>query len=417
MSNNIYKNVAAYVTSMFEDNLRPSLLYHNLDHTRTVVQRAEEIAAHYQLTETETLTIYTAAWFHDTGHIFVEPERHEEKSAELMKIFMQKEGILSGTIIADIEGCILATKMPRSPKNLMEQILCDADTYHFGTKDFKKTNKALRKEFALRGYDKVVRDWWPNTLKILAEHVFYTTYCKALLEPRKQQNLEWAKRKTAEKEAAVIRSEKLTTAETDEEETDEKNKALLARGVQTMFKQTSVNHIRLTQLADSKAHILISVNAIIISLILSLLVRRLSDSPYLTVPAIIFLISSLSTIILAILSARPKVTQGTFTREDVVNKKTNLIFFGNFFNASLEEYEWAMSTLIKDTDYLYGTLIKDIYQIGVVLARKYRLVYLAYNVFMVGLVVSVISFFVASVLHAGQANVSTSVQDASGSPF
>src|SRR6185312_13074245 len=113
----------------------------------------------------------------------------------------------------------------------------------------------------------------------------------------------------------------------------------------------------------------------------------------------------------------PMVTQGTFTREEVMNKKTNLIFFGNFFKATPEEYEWAMSTLLKDSDYLYSTLIKDIYQIGVVLARKYRLVYLAYNVFMVGLIVSVVSFFIASLIHAGQANITTTVQDAAGSPF
>jgi predicted metal-dependent HD superfamily phosphohydrolase len=418
MSNNVYKNVAAFVTSLYEENPRPSLLYHNLVHTKNVVQRAEEIAAHYQLSESETMAIYIAAWFHDTGNVFAEADKHEEKSVELMKDFMHKEGIVNETVLTDIANCILATKMPQSPKNLMEEILCDADTYHFGTKDFKKTNKLLRKEYALRGYDKIVRDWRVNTVKILETHHFYTSYCRALLSSRKEQNIEWAKKKTIEKVTGTPNAPiPHADAPLNEQESANMKRSLLSRGVQTMFKQTSVNHIRLTQLADSKAHILISVNAIIISLILSLLVRRLSDAPYLTIPAIIFLVSSLSTIVLAILSARPMVTQGTFTREEVMNKKTNLLFFGNFFKANLDEYEWAMSTLIKDSDYLYSTLIKDIYQIGVVLARKYRLVYLAYNVFMIGLILSVVSFFIASVIHVGQGHASGSIQDATGSPF
>jgi len=51
---------------------------------------------------------------------------------------------------------------------------------------------------------------------------------------------------------------------------------------------------------------------------------------------------------------------------------------------------------MKDPDYLYGTLIKDIYQLGVVLGRKYKLVHLAYNIFMIGIIISVIAFAIAA---------------------
>ena len=109
--------------------------------------------------------------------------------------------------------------------------------------------------------------------------------------------------------------------------------------------------------------------------------------------------SSVTTIVVAILATRPKVNQGTFSREDILSKKTNLLFFGNFHKATLEEYEWGMSQMMKDQDYLYGTLVKDIYFLGVVLGRKYKLIRLAYNVFMFGIIVSVIAFTLAVLFH------------------
>jgi hypothetical protein len=152
-------------------------------------------------------------------------------------------------------------------------------------------------------------------------------------------------------------------------------------------------------MADRKANILISVNSIIISVILSVLVRRLEVDTYLIIPTVMFLVSSVTTIVLAILATRPKISQGVFNREDIMNHKTNLLFFGNFYKASFEEYEWGMSQLMRDPDYLYGTLIKDIHQLGVVLGRKYKLLRIAYNVFMVGIIVSVVSFAIAVVLN------------------
>ncbi len=61
----------------------------------------------------------------------------------------------------------------------------------------------------------------------------------------------------------------------------------------------------------------------------------------------------------------------------------------------LDEYQWAMNEMIKDRDYIYNTMIKDLYFLGIVLERKYRLLRVAYNFFMFGIVASVIAFVVA----------------------
>ena len=74
----------------------------------------------------------------------------------------------------------------------------------------------------------------------------------------------------------------------------------------------------------------------------------------------------------------------------------NLLFFGNFHEMSLEDYTWGMNEMMNNRDYLYGTMIKDIYSLGVVLAKKYRFLRISYNIFMFGLIASVIAFGIAS---------------------
>ena len=169
------------------------------------------------------------------------------------------------------------------------------------------------------------------------------------------------------------------------------------RGIDTLFRVTLGNHTRLSGIADSKANILLSVNAIIISIALSTLIPKL-DSPknvHLVVPTFIMLMSSVITIIFAILSTRPKVTKGVFTKKDIEDKKVNLLFFGNFYKMPLTDYQWAMNEMMKDREYLYNSMIKDLYYLGIVLEKKYRLLRIAYNIFMIGIVLSVIAFVVA----------------------
>ena len=172
-----------------------------------------------------------------------------------------------------------------------------------------------------------------------------------------------------------------------------------AKGMQTMLRLTSGNHIKLSEMADQKAHILITVNAIIISVILGVLLRKLETDPYLIIPTLIFLTVAVSTIILSILATRPKLTDGNFTENDISQKKTNLLFFGNFYKVELPAYEKAMRTMMMDSDYLYSSIIKDIYYLGVAIGKKYKLLRLAYNVFMFGLIISVLAFAIASIFY------------------
>jgi hypothetical protein len=289
------------------------------------------------------------------------------------------------------------------PKTLLEQIVKDADTYHLGTPEFKKTNKQVRKEVSQDEDNPIKKvDWDVRTLEFMEKHKYYTSYCKELLEKGKEENIQKLRQKIVE--GSVSKEESKLFGEqnsVDAKDASKQKSSLISRGIQTMLRLASENHLRLSDMADRKANILISVNAIIISVIVSVLVRKFETDPYIVIPTIIFLLSSVITIVMAILATRPKVTGGTFTKEDITNKKTNLLFFGNFYKATLEDYSWAMSIMMRDPDYLYGSLIKDIYYLAVVLGRKYKLLRLAYNIFMIGIVISVVAFTIAVFTKSG----------------
>ena len=106
----------------------------------------------------------------------------------------------------------------------------------------------------------------------------------------------------------------------------------------------------------------------------------------------------LTAIVLAILATRPNVSSGVFTDDEVLGRKTNLLFFGNFHKMKLDRYDWAMKEMMKDGEYLYGSMIKDIYFLGVVLGKKYKLLRLCCTTFMIGFVLSIIGFVCAMLL-------------------
>ena len=167
------------------------------------------------------------------------------------------------------------------------------------------------------------------------------------------------------------------------------------RGIETMFRTTSKNHMELSAMADNKANIMISINSIILSVIVSVLIRKLEEYPHMTVPAILLTVVCLTTIVFAILATRPNVSKGKFERLDIVNKETNLLFFGNFHRMALKDYQWGMKEMLQDADYLYGSMIKDIYFLGTVLGKKYRLLRISYTIFMFGFVLSILGFIIA----------------------
>src|SRR5690606_40551305 len=174
-------------------------------------------------------------------------------------------------------------------------------------------------------------------------------------------------------------------------------KKKIQKGVDTIFRVASKNHQTLSDNADRKANILLSVNAIIISIILSSLFPKL-DKPsdqYLIYPTLLFLCFSVISIFIAIAVTKPHITSNLSSKGKAVRQKANILFFGNFHKMTLDDFENQMDKLMRDKDDIYSSLTKDLYFLGQVLWHKYALLRTAYTFFIIGIVISIVAFVIA----------------------
>jgi len=389
------------VEQLFRDHQDPRLLYHNAQHTRDVVSAVITIGGQYALSEKESFPIIAAAWWHDTGYLFSGPENHEQVSAEKAIGYFTEKGLDEATI-ETIRGCIMATKVPQQPHNLYEQIICDADLFHFGKPGFLDKSKMLKRENELyTGKELTGTEWRAVTIGFMTGHKYFTEFALRELAPQKveylaellkKQSKKLEKQETVEGVMVPVADEKPEKVKKEKKADKEESPT---RGVETLFRLTSKNHMDMSAMADSKAGIMISVNSIIISVVISFLMRKLEDYPHLILPTVILLLVNISTIIFSILATRPKILGGQFSQEDIDNRKINLLFFGHFHRMPLEAYQKGIKQMLNDKEYLYSSLVKDIYYLGVVLGRKYKFLRISYTIFMYGLIIAVFAFGLA----------------------
>lgn len=395
--NGILKIIPEYVAGYVQSKANEvKLPYHNMLHTKGVVEATKQIAHHYQLNEHDYFVVVTAAWFHDLGYYSGESKDHEVQSVAIATEFLKCNAV-NARVVEEIAACIMATKMPQQPVTLLQKILCDADLYNLGTKEFCERNKLMRKEQELKQRNEIDRkEWRASTIELLQQHHYHTDYCQLLLNETKQKNLE-----------QLLKKNKISKQDNpDESEDDEISAAIKpsnkkngkgkdsrpVRGIETMIRVASTNHQRLSDMADNKAHIMISVNSIILSIVIGLVARKLDTIANVLFPVLILLVGAVMAIIFSVLATRPKIPSGYFVPEQVQNKTANLLFFGNFYKMKYEEYWEAMKKVMDDGEFLYGSLVRDIFSQGVVLGNKYKLLRLSYTIFMFTLVLSVIGF-------------------------
>ncbi|WP_437921944.1 Pycsar system effector family protein [Sphingobacterium sp. LRF_L2] len=358
--------------------------FHDRGHTEAVVEAVEEMSVYYKLSSQDRFIVVCAAYFHDIGYLSGGPVGHEQRSADIAVEFLQKHQVPK-QVSDQVVACILATKMPQMPTNLLEQIICDADLYHLGGVDFEERNKLMRREaIELLGKSIDKELWRASTIKLLSNHHYHTDYAKERRDQGKAHNL----KELMDKEI------KASLKQESKKKNEQKNNKP-ERGIETMFRITSANNQRLSDMADNKANILLTVNSIILSVVVAGLFRKLDSNAHLIIPTFILIIAVVLTIVLAILSTIPKVPGGTFKPEQIENKSANLLFFGNFYRMPFDRYMDGMVKVMEDREFLYGMMTRDVYSQGVVLGRKYRLLRYAYGTFMFGLVLAICAFFIS----------------------
>ncbi|PKP33081.1 MAG: hypothetical protein CVU00_11000 [Bacteroidetes bacterium HGW-Bacteroidetes-17] len=385
IDNTLLIEAEKFVKNLLEDKLANEFYYHDFKHAMAVKGYVEIIAKECKLNDADLNLLQIAALFHDTGFIN-SVENHVEHSIEIVKNFLISHSIDKESIdsIAEI---IMATKMPQNPSNKLSEILCDADLMYIAEDSCYEHMEAMYEEAITTHEEYSNRNLFDlETIRFFSNHSYFTDYGKRILQPKKLAAegliIERMKRREARK------GKKGTVINTD------KKVGFYSRGVETILRLTARNQINLNSIADHKSNILISVNAIIISIIITMLVKNAYDLSQNFYPVMILLFVCLSTIILAILSTRPNVKWSKFTKEEIKEKKVDLIFFGNFIHMEYDDYLESFKSMMESDEDLYSTMIKNQYSLGKILAKKFRLLKIAYNVFMIGLSITVISFLI-----------------------
>lgn len=409
-NNPLLAEAEVHIRQFFNKRIPPDYVFHDLQHTMSVVESVGEIGEGFQLTEEEMEILQFAAWFHDLGYD-QGPQGHEERGASYAREFLEANAYPEERI-QEIERCILGTKFPQKPETKLERILCDADLSHLGKRTYWDRCARIQQEmFITRNIKMTQQEWLDFEMNFLDQHNYHTEVASQLYNKRKQKHYRQLEKQKRQVEAALqagqIENAKQKEGESGDgrkKKKDSKNserlirneqeikQLRLGRGVETMYRTTYRTHVNLSSIADNKANIMLSINAIIISIVVSTLVPRFEEDYRLILPTVILLIVCLTAVVYATLSTRPKVTEGKFTRDDIENKRSNLLFFGNYYNMSLDDFNWGMMEMIKDSDFLYNTMTRDLYFLGKVLAKKYRYLSICYTVFMYGLIASVAVF-------------------------
>lgn len=382
----IIQATEAFIRSLLRDKLSPDLYYHNLLHTLSVKQACEQLADRSTLADRQREILLLAALLHDVGFVEVY-ENHEQKSKEIAASFLGEQGYAAENI-AEVQACIQATYPPQEPEDLLQELIRDADMYHLASEDYMQYNEALRHEWEvfqdLRYSDP---EWVKLNYQFFQNHHYHTEAARHLFGPQKEANLKALKK--------MVKKNKKKNGDTGQDISGN-------RPAQMMFKTALRNHLDLSNLADNKANIMLSVNALIITIMVtgeaagSILDK---DNAYVWPALGTLMATCLVSMIYATLATRPIKMTGYTPREKIQAGESNLFFFGNFYSMTYDEYQTGMQEVVSDKDRLESSIMRDLYFLGSSLGNKYRRLRVCYTVFMVGIILTVIVFLVSFAIH------------------
>ncbi len=400
MDQSIVNSARDFAISRLSADLPSYIKYHDLFHTETVVSGVLNIGQGEGLSDNELQLLEVAAWFHDLGYLD-RVEGHESLSAEMVDEFLREKGFDNKAEIEIIKGLIRSTEMGFSATSKLEMIIQDADMAHLGLVGAIERSQLLKEEKEDITGEKIgEKEWIQTNLEFYSNHEYHTETARKEFGPSKAEHLKLMEKNLANLNGGSEAPKKKDGGKKKKKEKKGKKDKVerKGRGVETMFRVTLKNHMALSQIADNKANIMLSINAIIVSIVLTSLFPKLDNNAFLIWPSVLLLAVCIASIIFATISTIPKVTTGLSSLQAIRERKVNLLFFGNFYNLKLDDYIFGMQDLMEDDDYLYETLMKDLYFLGKVLNKKYKHLRICYSVFMVGIILSVLAYLLAFAL-------------------
>ncbi len=387
MNATIVKKAEKHVKQLMADQLGRNYLFHSQGYTNKQVKQVEKILAALPNSTVDKNRVVVATWFLNTGYT-ISYELHLKKSVELLTSFLNREKEESAEVEKTVQ-LLRSAWEDDEPDNEEEAIVKDAHTHYYASDNFEELIGLLRLE--RENFDTSIPDlesWRLHFVKQLRiNHRFYTAYAKENWQEQKEDNV-LSLMSSMQKAVKTEKKEALKAKLKDESP---------QRAIQSLYRIELRNHIKLSDIADTKANILLSVNAIIISLLLANLLPKL-DSPansYLIYPTVIFVLFSIASMIMSVLATRPKVDNAQLVEDEIEKGDTNFLFFGNFHTMELADFKSKLKEIIKSKESIYDSLSMDLYYLGKVLQHKYRLLRWTYTIFIVGVILSVIAFGIA----------------------
>jgi hypothetical protein len=171
-----------------------------------------------------------------------------------------------------------------------------------------------------------------------------------------------------------------------------KTDSIPEKGIETWFRLASKNLYTRRSIVDTKSNILVTVNSIIMSIVLGSLYARLDQDPHLVWAIGPMVLTNITSMTFAIFATRPRIQKGVFSSEEIATGTAGLMTFDDFYKMPQAEYEAAISRIMEDRDFLYGTIKRDIHRLGLDLSRRYRMIRISYDVFLIGIIISVLMF-------------------------
>lgn len=380
----ITEEAELYITDLLEEQLGEHYFYHNLKHTLSVRDACVDIGKGMDVGQEALEVLELAALFHDTGFI-AQYDGHEEASQRIAEEFLAKNNYPKDKLDQVLE-CIEITQVGKEPTEQLGEIMKDADLANLGSADYLHGLSNLRKEWeVMLGQVHSDPEWFDLNQSFLKEHSYHTAYATEHYGPQVKKNRKALKQLAKAQKQEMKKSTKKPTPST----------ITGSRSAQMMFKTALRNHLDLSNLADNKANIMISINAAIVTFALPVAWSYISTYDYLLYPSITLLITCLSSMVFATLATRPIKMIGFTDEEKIKAGQSNLFFFGNFFKMSFDEYNRGMQQTIEVEDRLEGAIMRDLYFLGKSLGRKYSQLRVCYNIFMMGIILTVLVFLLS----------------------
>ncbi len=176
-----------FILQYLKEQLPGDLTYHGLHHTLDVLDAALKIAESENLSEEEIRLLRIAILYHDAGFT-AKYKDHEDKGCEMARKNLPAYGY-NHKEIETICGMITATKIPQTPHNLLEKIICDADLDYLGRNDFHKISNSLFEEMKIYNHLHDEKEWNRIQKKFLEKHHYFTEFGKKNREHKKQEYL------------------------------------------------------------------------------------------------------------------------------------------------------------------------------------------------------------------------------------